>query len=72
MDSVGAPPQDVWVSAFRQLGVDAPPYVPAGLPSAAVERRESQPLGDQIPRLVFAASAISLVVGVFLGWLIWG
>jgi ATP-dependent Clp protease ATP-binding subunit ClpA len=72
MDAVGAPPQDVWVSAFRQLGVDAPPYVPAGLPSAAVERRESQPLGDQIPRLVFAASAISLVVGVFLGWLIWG
>ncbi len=40
--ALGAPPEDVWVSAYRQLGVDPPPYVQAGLPSLARprERRE--------------------------------
>ena len=72
LGDLGAPPRDVWVSAFRQLGADAPPYVPAGLPSTTEERREVRPLSDRIPMLVFAASGISLLVGLFLGWLIWG
>lgn len=72
LGELGAPPRDVWVSAFRQLGVDAPPYVPAGLPSTAEKRREAPPVGERIPRLVFAASGISFVLGLFLGWLIWG
>ena len=72
LDDLGAPPRDVWVSAFRQLGADAPPYVPAGLPSAAEERREARPVGERVQTIVFAASGISLLVGIFLGWLIWG
>jgi ATP-dependent Clp protease ATP-binding subunit ClpA len=72
LDDLGAPPQEVWVSAFRQLGADAPPYVRAGLPSAAEEQRETRPLGERVQTVVFAASGISLLVGIFLGWLIWG
>lgn len=72
LGDLGAPPRDVWVSAFRQLGVDAPPYVPTGLPSAAEEHRDAQALSERIPPLVFAASGLSLLVGIFLGWLFWG
>ena len=68
---LGAPPEDVWISAFRQLGADAPPYVRAGLPGAE-QQRESRQLTDRIPTVAVAAGAASFVVGLFAGWLIWG
>jgi ATP-dependent Clp protease ATP-binding subunit ClpC len=69
--ALGAPPEDVWVSSFRQLGLDAPPYVPAGLPSLN-ERRESGKPIERLPTIAVAAGAASFVGGVFVGWLIWG
>ena len=71
MRGLGAPPEDVWVSAFRQLGVDAPPYVPAGLPSLGAPREGVKPLA-RIPTIAAAAGAASFLVGLFVGWLIWG
>jgi Clp amino terminal domain, pathogenicity island component len=71
MRALGAPPEEVWISAFRQLGVDAPPYVRARLPSV-VRQRDARPLGDRIPTVAVAAGGASFVVGLFLGWLIWG
>lgn len=68
---LGAPPQVVWVSAFRQLGMDAPPYVPAGLPSLDERREAGRPV-DRIPTIAVAAGAASFVGGLFVGWLIWG
>jgi ATP-dependent Clp protease ATP-binding subunit ClpC len=69
--ALGAPPEDVWTSAFRQLGVDAPPYVQAGLPSLA---RTSERSGRSwsVREIAGGAAAGSFLVGVFLGWLIWG
>jgi hypothetical protein len=61
----------VWVSSFRQLGLDAPPYVPAGLPSLN-ERRDAGKLSERIPTIALAAGAASFVGGLFVGWLIWG
>lgn len=72
MRELGAPPEDVWVSAFRQLGVDAPPYVRSGLPTAHHEPREARELGDRIPTVAVAAGAASFAVGLFVGWLVWG
>jgi ATP-dependent Clp protease ATP-binding subunit ClpC len=69
--ALGAPPDDVWVSSFRQLGLDAPPYVPAGLPSLN-ERRDAGKLSERIPTIALAAGAASFVGGLFVGWLIWG
>ena len=71
MRALGAPPEEVWVSAFRQLGIDAPPYVPAGLPSI-YERREPRKPAERIPTVALAAGAASFVGGLFVGWLIWG
>ena len=71
MRALGAPPEDVWVSAFRQLGVDAPPYVPAGLPSIYGRHEAAKPR-ERIPTIAAAAGAASFLVGLFLGWLIWG
>lgn len=68
---LGAPPDEVWISAFRQLGVDAPPYVPAGLPSGE-QARESRPIVERIPSVAVVAGAASFSVGLLLGWLIWG
>ena len=69
--ALGAPPEDVWVSAFRQLGVQPPPYVQAGLPS--IERpRKRRDWGRSVRELAAAAAVGSVLVGVFLGWLIWG
>ena len=68
---LGAPPEEVWVSAFRQLGVDAPPYVPAGLPSAA-QPRKGAPLGERVSPALVAAGAGSFAAGLLVGWLIWG
>jgi ATP-dependent Clp protease ATP-binding subunit ClpC len=69
--ALGAPPEDVWTSAYRQLGVDAPPYVQAGLPSLA---RSSERRGRSwsVREIAGGAAAGSFLVGVFLGWLIWG
>jgi ATP-dependent Clp protease ATP-binding subunit ClpA len=69
--ALGAPPEDVWVSSFRQLGVDAPPYVPAGLPSLNERREPGKPL-ERIPTVAAAAGAASFVGGLFVGWLVWG
>ena len=69
--SLGAPPEDLWVSSFRQLGLDAPPYVPAGLPNLN-ERRESAKPIERIPTVGLAAGAASFVGGLFVGYLIWG
>lgn len=69
--ALGAPPEDVWVSSFRQLGLDAPPYVPAGLPTLN-ERREPRKPAERIPTIALAAGAASFVGGVFVGWLVWG
>ena len=71
MRALGAPPEDVWVSAFRQLGVDAPPDVPAGLPSLGAPREGSSP-SRASPTIAAAAGAASFLVGLFVGWLIWG
>jgi ATP-dependent Clp protease ATP-binding subunit ClpC len=71
MRALGAPPEDVWVSAFRQLGVDAPRYVPAGLPSIYGRREAARP-AERIPTIAAAAGAASFLVGLFVGWLIWG
>ncbi|HEU6444353.1 MAG TPA: Clp protease N-terminal domain-containing protein [Gaiellaceae bacterium] len=71
LDDLGAPPEEVWISAYRQLGVDAPPYVPAGLPSGE-QARESRPLAERVPSVAVAAGAAAFVAGLFLGWLIWG
>jgi ATP-dependent Clp protease ATP-binding subunit ClpC len=68
---LGAPPQDVWVSSFRQLGLDAPPYVPAGLPSLNERREPGKPI-ERIPTIALAAGAASFVGGLFVGWLVWG
>ena len=68
---LGAPPEEVWISAFRQLGVDAPPYVPAGLPSVE-ERARGMPVARKIPTVALAAGAASFAGGVIVGWLIWG
>ncbi len=69
--ALGAPPEDVWVSAYRQLGVDPPPYVQTGLPS--LERtRERREWGGSVREVAAAAAVGSFLVGVFLGWLIWG
>jgi ATP-dependent Clp protease ATP-binding subunit ClpC len=72
LSALGAPPEEVWVSAFRQLGVDAPPYVRAGLPSAVEQRREERKVGERISTVAVAAGAASFVAGLLLGWLIWG
>ena len=69
--ALGAPPEDVWVSSFRQLGLDAPPYVPAGLPSLN-ERREPRKPVERLPTVALAAGAASFVGGLFVGWLVWG
>jgi ATP-dependent Clp protease ATP-binding subunit ClpC len=69
--ALGAPPEDVWVSSFRQLGLDAPPYVPAGLPSRN-ERREQRKPAERIPTIALAAGAASFVGGLVVGWLVWG
>ena len=69
--ALGAPPEDVWVSSFRQLGLDAPPYVPAGLPSLNERREAGKPI-ERLPTIALAAGAASFVGGVFVGWLIWG
>ena len=69
--ALGAPPEDVWVSSFRQLGLDAPPYVPAGLPSLNERREPGRPI-EQIPTVALAAGAASFVGGLFVGWLVWG
>jgi ATP-dependent Clp protease ATP-binding subunit ClpA len=66
--ALGAPPEHVWVSAFRQLGVDAPPYVPAGLPHP---EPTANPV-ERIPTTALAVGAGSFVVGLLFGWLIWG
>ena len=71
LGDLGAPPRDVWVSAFRQLGSDAPPYVPAGLPSLN-ERRETRKPTERIPTVALAAGAASFVTGLFVGWVVWG
>ena len=68
MRALGAPPEDVWVSAFRQLGVDAPPYVPAGLPHS----EPAASLTERVPTTAVAVGAGSFLVGLLLGWLIWG
>ena len=70
---LGAAPEDVWITAFRQLGVAAPPYVPAGLPSAAAPRGRLQVV-LRVPPVAAAAVAAagSFVVGLVVGWLIWG
>jgi ATP-dependent Clp protease ATP-binding subunit ClpA len=70
MRALGAPPEDVWVSAFRQLGIDAPPFVPAGLPS--IYGREPFKPRERIPTIAFAGAAGSFLVGLLVGWLIWG
>ena len=70
MRALGAPPEDVWVSAFRQLGIDAPPFVPAGLPS--IYGREPLKPRERIPTIAFAGAAGSFLVGLLVGWLIWG
>jgi ATP-dependent Clp protease ATP-binding subunit ClpC len=70
MRALGAPPEEVWVSAFRQLGIDAPPYVPAGLPSI-YGRREAGGPRERIPTVALAAGAASFVGGLFVGWLVW-
>jgi ATP-dependent Clp protease ATP-binding subunit ClpC len=67
MRALGAPPEEVWVSAFRQLGVDAPPYSRVGLPHP----EPADNLLERIPAAALAGAA-SFVVGLFLGWLIWG
>ena len=54
--ALGAPPEDVWVSSFRQLGLDAPPYVPAGLPSLDDAARAAQ-AAERIPTVALAAGA---------------
>jgi ATP-dependent Clp protease ATP-binding subunit ClpC len=69
--ALGAPPQDVWVSSFRQLGLDAPPYVPSGLPSLN-ERREPRKPVERISTIALAAGAASFAGGLFVGWLVWG
>ena len=68
MRALGAPPEDVWVSAFRQLGVDAPRYVPAGLPHP----EPAANLTERVPTTAVAVGAGSFLVGLLLGWLIWG
>jgi ATP-dependent Clp protease ATP-binding subunit ClpC len=70
MRALGAPPEEIWVSAFRQLGIDAPPYVPAGLPSIYGAARRGGPR-ERIPTVALAAGAASFVGGLFLGWLVW-
>jgi ATP-dependent Clp protease ATP-binding subunit ClpC len=69
--ALDAPPEDVWTSAFRQLGVDAPPYVQAGLPSLA-RSNERGGRSWSVREIAGGAAAGSFLVGVFLGWLIWG
>ena len=64
--ALGAPPEDVWVSSFRQLGLDAPPYVPAGLPSLN-DRREPRKPAERLPTVALAAGAASFVGGLFVG-----
>jgi ATP-dependent Clp protease ATP-binding subunit ClpC len=69
--ALGAPPNHVWTSAFRQLGVDAPPYVQAGLPSLA-RANDRSGRAWSVREIAGAAAAGSFLVGVFLGWLLWG
>jgi ATP-dependent Clp protease ATP-binding subunit ClpC len=69
--ALGAPPEDVWVSAYRQLGVDPPPYVQAGLPSLA-RPRERREWARSVREITSAAAGAWFLVGLFLGWLIWG
>jgi ATP-dependent Clp protease ATP-binding subunit ClpC len=71
LQDLGAPPKDVWVSAFRQLGADAPPYVRAGLLPSAAEPRTAPALGERISTVAVAAGGASFVAGLLLGWLIW-
>jgi len=66
---LGAPPEDVWTSAFRQLGAQAPHYVQAELPRRSDRERR---VPTQIPPAVAAAAAGSFAVGLVVGWLIWG
>ncbi len=69
---LGAPANDVWVSAFRQLGVEAPPYVPAEPVPEAARPRAAPAIVERIPRVAVAAGGASFVAGLFVGWLIWG
>jgi ATP-dependent Clp protease ATP-binding subunit ClpC len=70
LQALGAPPEDVWTSIFRQLGVQAPRYTHAdSVP--AFERPRRVP--EQIPSATAAAAAAgALGAGLFVGWLIWG
>ena len=69
--ALGAPPEDVWVSAYRQLGVDPPPYVQTGLPSLA-RPRERREWARSVREVTAPAAGGWFLVGLFLGWLIWG
>jgi ATP-dependent Clp protease ATP-binding subunit ClpC len=64
---VGAPPEDVWTSAFRQLGAQAPPYVQSELP-----KRPERRVPKEIPSTAAAAAGVAFAVGLFVGWLVWG
>jgi ATP-dependent Clp protease ATP-binding subunit ClpC len=68
---LGAPPEEVWIAAYRQLGVDAPPYVPAGLPSVEAPR-QGAPLRERVSPALVAAGGGSFAAGLLVGWLIWG
>jgi ATP-dependent Clp protease ATP-binding subunit ClpC len=69
---LGVPPEEVWVSAFRQLGTDAPPYVPAGpLPDAA-KPWGPPALGERISTVAVAGGGAAFAAGLLVGWLIWG
>ncbi|HEX7254618.1 MAG TPA: Clp protease N-terminal domain-containing protein [Gaiellaceae bacterium] len=68
---LGAPPEEVWISAFRQLGVEAPEYVRAGLPSRSSRPEPTAPW-ERISRLAAGAAGGAFLLGLFLGWLIWG
>jgi ATP-dependent Clp protease ATP-binding subunit ClpA len=64
---LGAPPGDVWTSAFRRLGVQAPPYVQSELP-----KRPERRVPKQIPSTAAVAAGGAFAVGLLVGWLIWG
>jgi ATP-dependent Clp protease ATP-binding subunit ClpC len=77
---LGAPPEEVWVSAFRQLGIEAPEYMKTGLPPRAARddrswRDRLAEAGERLRRMpveVAYGVACAFALGFFLGWLIWG